>query len=251
MGLAVSIQGLSDNSVYQTRTFEYNMLVPPSMEAVGIFRRKVEGNTGTNAEDFEVHPFPYKTLPIIKSHLLPHYVIYNAGKKMSAMQQDPEVYKNFLKTNTHIEQLSERALKTTNLFHRWVQARELPLDWLENGPLSTRSPPTHSSQAPTEARRQLKRAATGGGSPTMSKRAKKEGGQGKQQQQAQEQQAQDDLDGSTLLNTQSIKKLDRRSDRQIHNEIRASINKWRASVVKGVEVETPNEARQGDVESMC
>ena len=128
------------------------MLVPPYMEAVGIFCRKVEDSTGTNADDFEVHSFPYKTLPVIKSHLLPHYVIYNAGKKMSVMQQDPDVYKKFLETNAHIEQLSERALKTTNLFLRWTQVQQLPPDWLANGPPSTRSPPTHSSQAPTEVR---------------------------------------------------------------------------------------------------
>jgi len=227
------------------------MLVPPSMETVGIFRRKVEDSTGTNAEDFEVHPFPYKTLPIINSHLLPQYVIYNAGKTMLAMQQDPEVYKKFLETNAHIEQLSEMALKTTNLFFRWTQVRQLPPDWLANGPPSMRSPPTHSSQAPTEARRPLKRGAGERGSPTISKRAKKDGGQGEEQQQAQGQQSQDDLDGSTLLDTHSIKELDRRSDRQIHNEMRAFINKWRMSVVRGLEAETPNEARQRDVESVC
>ena len=85
----------------------------------------------------------------------------------------------------------------------------------------------------------------------MSKRAKKDSGQGEEQQQAQGQQSQDDLDGSTLLDAHSIKKLNRRSDRQIHNEMRASINKWRVSVVKGLEAETPNETGQGDVEIMC
>ena len=85
----------------------------------------------------------------------------------------------------------------------------------------------------------------------MFKRAKKDSGQGDQQQPAQGQQAQDDLDGSTLLNAQSIKKLDTRSDRQIHNEMRASINKWRMSFVKGLEAETPNKAWQGDLESTC
>ena len=221
------------------------------MKTVGIFRRKVEDSTGTNAEDFEVHPFPYKTFPIINSHLLPQYVIYNAGKKLSAMQQDNVVYNNFLETNAHVEQLSEMALKTANLFFRWTQVRQLPPDWLANGPLSTRSPPTHSSQAPTEARCPLKRGAGERGSPTMSKRAKKDGGQGEEQQQAQGQQSQDDLEGSTLLDAHSIKELDRRSDRQIHNEMRAFINKWRMTVVKGLEAETPDEARRRGVESVC
>ncbi|KJA24364.1 hypothetical protein HYPSUDRAFT_214559 [Hypholoma sublateritium FD-334 SS-4] len=204
-----------DDPDAQTRTFEYHMLVPPYMEGVGIFRRKVEDSTGTNAEDFEVHPFPYNTLPVITSHLLPHYVIYNAGKKLSAMQRDFEVYNKFLETNAHIEELSDMALKAAILFLRWTQVLELPSDWLANAPPSTRSLLSHSSRAPTEARRRSKRTAGAQGPPTTSKRAKQYSGQGEQDQQAQGQQ--DDLDGLTLLGTHLV---DKRSDRQIHNDKR-------------------------------
>jgi hypothetical protein len=115
------------------------------MKKLPIVRRKEDGSEGSDAEQFELHLFPYQTLPIIKSHVLPQYVIYNAGEKLSTMKQVPEVYDKFLETNAHIQQLPDRAFNTLYLYLQWTKGSELPQDWLENGPPPTRSPPTHSS----------------------------------------------------------------------------------------------------------
>ncbi|KIM44011.1 hypothetical protein M413DRAFT_443076 [Hebeloma cylindrosporum] len=224
-----------DDPDAETRTFEYRLLVPPSMKSVPIFRRKVEDSKSTNAEDYEVHPFPYNTFPVIKSHVLPHFVIYNAGKKLAAMSNKPAVYGAFITTNAHIEGVSDVALKAMDLFYRWTRADPLPADWMSKSPPSMRKPPSHSSRVPTEPPRQSKRPAEEGGCPTMSKRAKKDDSQGEQ--------------ALGQLDARSVKKLDRRSDRQIYQDTRSSIDKWRGSVVNDeLEAETSNE---GDMENMC
>ncbi|KIM44021.1 hypothetical protein M413DRAFT_443087 [Hebeloma cylindrosporum] len=236
-----------DDPGAETRKFKYSMLVPPSMKSVAIFRRKDENSTSTKAEDFEIYLFPYKEFPVIESHLLPHFVIYNAGKKLAKMDQKEAVYKEFIETNAHIDQVEKMADATLRLFHRWTNRHQFPPEWLLKTPPPTRSPPSHSSRAPTEPQRQSKRSPERQGSPTKSKRAKTDGGQGGQQQQGQGQQSRDDLDGLTLLDEHSITRLDRRSERQIYTDTRSSIDKWRKNVVAGLDAESPNE---GDVEIM-
>jgi hypothetical protein len=41
--------------------------------------------TATSASELELHFFPYDTLPIIHSHIRPHFVVYNLGMKLSAL----------------------------------------------------------------------------------------------------------------------------------------------------------------------
>ncbi|KIM44020.1 hypothetical protein M413DRAFT_25508 [Hebeloma cylindrosporum] len=205
-----------DDAGAQTRKFEYHMLVPPSMESVAIFRRKDENSKSTNAEDFEIYPFPYSEFPVIESHLLPHFVIYNAGKKLAEMDQRKE----FIATNAHIDQVEQRADAALLLFYDWTKHRQFPPEWLLNSPLPTRSPPSHSSRAPTEPQRQSN----------------------DQQRQVQGNQSREGVGGLTILDEHSIKKLDRRSEREIYTDTRSSIDKWRVNVVTGLDVETPNEA---------
>ncbi|KIM44014.1 hypothetical protein M413DRAFT_443080 [Hebeloma cylindrosporum] len=140
-----------DDPGAETRKFEYSMLVPPSMKSVAIFRRKDEDSKSTNAKDFEIYPFPYEKFPVIESHLLPHFVIYNAGKRLSQMD---EKYKQFIAANAHIDQVEQRADATLLAFYRWTRHHQLSPEWLLKTPPPARKPPSHSSWAPTEPPRQ-------------------------------------------------------------------------------------------------
>jgi hypothetical protein len=49
-------------------------------------------NELTSAKHFDTYYYPFKTLPLLQSHLHPKFVIFNAGKKLTSL--DPADFRN-------------------------------------------------------------------------------------------------------------------------------------------------------------
>ncbi|CAA7264974.1 unnamed protein product [Cyclocybe aegerita] len=105
---------------------------------------------GTNLADFEDHPFPYGTLTI-ESHVSPQFIIFNAGQKLVKIV-DPDA---LAAANAHILNIFHKIDRTIILYARWTNV-EPPIEWLNALPPPAHAPPSHSSQAPTEAQCELK-----------------------------------------------------------------------------------------------
>ncbi|CAA7264979.1 unnamed protein product [Cyclocybe aegerita] len=182
---------------------------------------------GADLAEFESHPFPYGTLTI-RSNLLPQFVIFNAGQKLVKI---PDI--NTLSTaNAHIPNIFHKILSPITLYARWINVEPLT-EWLNTPPPPARSSPSHSSQAPTEARRELKRPVNKQGSPT---REWSEGNSGQGGSRA-------NSERSTLEDFESIKKQDRRSEREMYNARMESVKSWRMAVAKELEAEPPDQCK--------
>ena len=215
------------------------MLVPPNMKTVPIVHQINEGTEEPRKEDFEIHVFPYRDLSPVVSHLLPQFVIFNAGKKIAAMQFLPSLLRSFLQANAHVHKdLRVMVLLVGDIYRRWATI-DPTYDWQENPPPAPRNSPSQSSKASTERRRTPKSPAENQRTPRRARmREGKGSGSGNEGQQQEVKgggsggQQQDNMERSaTFLDTKSMKKLDRRSERRIFDATITHINSWRKGVV--------------------
>jgi len=97
------------------------VLVPPNMKTVPIIHQTNEGTEEPKKEDFTIHVFPYSDLAPVSSHLLPHFVIFNAGKKVVSMQTKGELLP-FLEANAHVHQdLITMLRRIADIYDRWIK----------------------------------------------------------------------------------------------------------------------------------
>jgi hypothetical protein len=95
------------------------------MEMLRISRNNsISPNTTPSNRDFITHVYPFKTLPLLKSHLHPKYAIVNAGRKMQTLE-----------TVAHIQALVAEYPSLSQINHLYSA-------WL-------RRPPPHSKNDPT------------------------------------------------------------------------------------------------------
>ena len=210
------------------------------MKTVPIIHQKTKGTEEPKKEDFTIHVFPYSDLAPVSSHLLPHFVIFNAGKKVVAMQKKGELLP-FLEANAHVRQdLITMLYRIADIYDRWIKIGPTD-DWLKTPPPAPRAPPSHSSRASTEPRRTPRRPAEDQHTPTRTNWVKPmpEGGKSGGQQ--------GDLEGSVLLETKSMKKLDRRSEHQIFDATMTRISNWRKGVVDAYDGEAHDSVMEGNV----
>jgi len=84
--------------------------------------------TATSASQLELHFFPYDTLPIIHSHIRPHFVVYNLGMKLSTL--------NWLQLLFFDDQYQLLTNKHPTLFACIQRSMDLYKEWTREQPPS-------------------------------------------------------------------------------------------------------------------
>lgn len=66
------------------------------MENIGITRQKVSHSPPSGANSFSVHTYPFKTLPLLQSHIQPHFAIAALGMLLHNQGTVPQTRLNEL-----------------------------------------------------------------------------------------------------------------------------------------------------------
>ncbi|KAM6496663.1 hypothetical protein JOM56_007136, partial [Amanita muscaria] len=67
---------------FHKKAFRYKFIPLPPMEGTAVEFYNGDYTTEPTSSNSSLHFYPFNQLPIVESHVYPHYVIYNLGEKL-------------------------------------------------------------------------------------------------------------------------------------------------------------------------
>ncbi|KAG6847020.1 hypothetical protein H0H93_010591, partial [Arthromyces matolae] len=141
---------------YEEHTWSYLFLPFPPMSDRYIVQCNPEGvESGPSKANPVVPPYYYpQHLPVIKSHIRPHFVIYDLVKKMTHNKHDPPRLRELMDEWEEYEQLT--IFTCLDLYDKWTNV-ELPSDFKGPVPINNNTANVADGVARSETERSERR----------------------------------------------------------------------------------------------
>jgi len=125
---------------YTTKVFKYHIVPLRPMHDIQITRIVKDTEGDLSSSQFISHSYPYTTVGTLESHVYPHYVLFNAGEKVSKLmlKLDYSIFRDWIEiifvrclgveSESFAETLAEGyAVEVRAMYTRWSRSPRLSL----------------------------------------------------------------------------------------------------------------------------